>query len=238
MPQSQVELPTSKRRPGDYQGLDQNWHHSISQGPAFARAARTLLRDEILRWVDIVLKTTSNRPNTATTSENSPKGKKICVVAIAVKVKASFLRSARPFPRKPRETFWPNREIWFESWNLRDDRTRKKASICGLFWPFCQQKSRDRTGWGAWIRTRECRNQNPVPYHLATPQHGRRAPYSGGRWSDQRSCAEDALVSTPSRVTHHPQGSRDSSCSIASIELTGRRQGCFFCVPDHLIAQG
>ena len=26
-------------------------------------------------------------------------------------------------------------------------------------------------GLGAWIRTRECRNQNPVPYHLATPQH-------------------------------------------------------------------
>jgi CO/xanthine dehydrogenase Mo-binding subunit len=25
-------------------------------------------------------------------------------------------------------------------------------------------------GWGAWIRTREWRNQNPLPYHLATPQ--------------------------------------------------------------------
>ena len=25
-------------------------------------------------------------------------------------------------------------------------------------------------GWGARIRTWECRNQNPVPYHLATPQ--------------------------------------------------------------------
>jgi hypothetical protein len=24
-------------------------------------------------------------------------------------------------------------------------------------------------GWGAWIRTREWRNQNPLPYHLATP---------------------------------------------------------------------
>ena len=23
--------------------------------------------------------------------------------------------------------------------------------------------------WGAWIRTREWRNQNPLPYHLATP---------------------------------------------------------------------
>ena len=25
-------------------------------------------------------------------------------------------------------------------------------------------------GWGAWIRTRGWRNQNPLPYHLATPQ--------------------------------------------------------------------
>src|SRR5207248_8838857 len=31
----------------------------------------------------------------------------------------------------------------------------------------------DQIGWGAWIRTRECRNQNPVPYHLATPQDAR-----------------------------------------------------------------
>src|SRR5471032_3100852 len=26
-------------------------------------------------------------------------------------------------------------------------------------------------GWGAWIRTRGWRNQNPLPYHLATPQN-------------------------------------------------------------------
>src|SRR4051794_622196 len=30
---------------------------------------------------------------------------------------------------------------------------------------------RQRTGWGAWIRTRGWRNQNPLPYHLATPHH-------------------------------------------------------------------
>ena len=28
-------------------------------------------------------------------------------------------------------------------------------------------------GWGAWIRTRGWRNQNPLPYHLATPQRFR-----------------------------------------------------------------
>ncbi len=37
-------------------------------------------------------------------------------------------------------------------------------------------------GWGAWIRTREWRNQNPLPYHLATPHRDacRCAPAHGG----------------------------------------------------------
>ncbi len=26
------------------------------------------------------------------------------------------------------------------------------------------------SGWGTWIRTRECRYQKPVPYRLAIPQ--------------------------------------------------------------------
>src|SRR5712664_2409210 len=30
-------------------------------------------------------------------------------------------------------------------------------------------------GWGARIRTWEWRNQNPLPYHLATPQNASRA---------------------------------------------------------------
>jgi hypothetical protein len=25
-------------------------------------------------------------------------------------------------------------------------------------------------GWGGWIRTNACKDQNLVPYHLATPQ--------------------------------------------------------------------
>ena len=43
-------------------------------------------------------------------------------------------------------------------------------------------------GWGAWIRTRECRNQNPVPYHLATPQRdlSSEADHIGAFGSDQR----------------------------------------------------
>ena len=32
------------------------------------------------------------------------------------------------------------------------------------------KRSDDFHGWGGGIRTPECWNQNPVPYHLATPQ--------------------------------------------------------------------
>jgi hypothetical protein len=28
-----------------------------------------------------------------------------------------------------------------------------------------------KVGWGGRIRTYEWRDQNPLPYHLATPQH-------------------------------------------------------------------
>src|SRR3954447_10108432 len=31
-------------------------------------------------------------------------------------------------------------------------------------------------GWGGRDRTYECRNQNPVPYHLATPQNSSHPP--------------------------------------------------------------
>src|SRR5215813_4053076 len=45
-------------------------------------------------------------------------------------------------------------------------------------------------GWGARTRTWEWRNQNPLPYHLATPHQAARAaaargPYSGGMWCKQ-----------------------------------------------------
>ena len=42
-------------------------------------------------------------------------------------------------------------------------------------------------GWGARTRTWEWRNQNPLPYHLATPQcaEGWRVRYSGGAGRDQ-----------------------------------------------------
>ena len=33
-----------------------------------------------------------------------------------------------------------------------------------------ENNNKDKNGWGTRIRTWECRDQNPVPYHLAIPQ--------------------------------------------------------------------
>src|SRR5580704_18813008 len=50
-------------------------------------------------------------------------------------------------------------------------------------------------GWGARIRTWEWRNQNPLPYHLATPQLSRlRVPASQYRTSTSRSRASAFLM--------------------------------------------
>lgn len=38
---------------------------------------------------------------------------------------------------------------------------------------------RAKTGWGGRIRTSECRDQNPVPYHLATPQEEKSMNFRG-----------------------------------------------------------
>jgi hypothetical protein len=56
--------------------------------------------------------------------------------------------------------------------------------------------TKENGGWGARIRTWEWRNQNPLPYHLATPQQvpesrtepsrTRRPDHSGGARPDQR----------------------------------------------------
>ena len=50
----------------------------------------------------------------------------------------------------------------------------KKLDIAGLKKAYEGNKDggalAGRAGWGARIRTWEWRNQNPLPYHLATPQ--------------------------------------------------------------------
>src|SRR5215468_1141734 len=48
---------------------------------------------------------------------------------------------------------------------------------------FCKEFSALSVGWGARIRTWEWRNQNPLPYHLATPQGA--ADHTWGSRADQ-----------------------------------------------------
>ena len=64
------------------------------------------------------------------------------------------------------------------------------------------------TGWGGRIRTSGCRDQNPVPYHLATPQrrtagapHGGRPPAAKAaeKHSTRARRRPPARASTPSR---------------------------------------
>ena len=50
-------------------------------------------------------------------------------------------------------------------------------------------------GWGARDRTWECRNQNPVPYRLATPQYSLFAPIFAPKTLErQRDLKSERLV--------------------------------------------
>lgn len=49
-------------------------------------------------------------------------------------------------------------------------------------------------GWGARIRTWVCRNQNPMPYHLATPQ--KRADHSRSMPTPQRPQSRSRTIHT------------------------------------------
>jgi hypothetical protein len=51
------------------------------------------------------------------------------------------------------------------------DRSSKSGAHAGFFFDLVEKESETGLGgWGARIRTWEWRNQNPLPYHLATPQ--------------------------------------------------------------------
>src|SRR5688572_1828436 len=57
-----------------------------------------------------------------------------------------------------------------------------------------------QTGWGGRDRTYECRNQNPVPYHLATPQVTYSSP-------DHRGCRSRPCAANP----RMPAGNSDKT---------------------------
>src|SRR6185312_5916778 len=61
-------------------------------------------------------------------------------------------------------------------------RSAEKTHVCAIFHAFSDvMREHRKAGWGAWIRTREWRNQNPLPYHLATPQCRHAATRAGSR---------------------------------------------------------
>src|SRR5678816_397827 len=70
-----------------------------------------------------------------------------------------------------------------------------------------------RVGWGGWIRTNVWRDQNPLPYHLATPQH---CSVPCTRLLRRRECSHTRkkrrLIETPSNKTRPAIGHARSEC--------------------------
>src|SRR5262249_54264230 len=88
-----------------------------------------------------------------------------------------FARPGAPVAAKKSTTKWPRRDfpryVRRENAHIRSLRHRKQKPP-----PTRGQKPphqtcseiKGLTGWGGRTRTSEWRNQNPLPYHLATPQ--------------------------------------------------------------------
>ena len=69
-----------------------------------------------------------------------------------------------------------------------------------------------KSGWGGRVRTSEWRNQNPLPYHLATPQQGPEA--SSGRPRETRR-----------NIPASPEGCNRAAAADNRSESAGRRPG-------------
>ena len=66
--------------------------------------------------------------------------------------------------------------IWSPETQLRSEKARNWRAFLGF--TSVQSKVAGLPGWGGRIRTSAWGNQNPLPYHLATPQLT--CPESGG----------------------------------------------------------
>src|ERR1700689_4089938 len=64
-----------------------------------------------------------------------------------------------------------------------------------------------KVGWGGRIRTSEWRDQNPLPYHLATPQLGKQASFS----------RSSMLKARGSHSVREPENLQTLAASCASI---------------------
>ena len=66
-----------------------------------------------------------------------------------------------------------------------------------------------RQNWASWIRTSECRDQNPVPYRLAIAQ-------KGGYWDSNPGPSEpqsDALTNCAIPTIHEIRQAQSQTCS-------------------------
>src|SRR3984957_4330839 len=66
-----------------------------------------------------------------------------------------------------------------------------------------------QNGWGGRIRTSEWRDQNPLPYHLATPQLGKQASFS----------RSSMLQARASHSVREPESQQIQAASRASIRV-------------------
>ena len=63
-------------------------------------------------------------------------------------------------------------------------------------------------GWGGRIRTSGWRNQNPLPYHLATPQRAARLGGPGGKRADNSSGCPAPQWAEPDEICSRRRGAR------------------------------
>ena len=63
-------------------------------------------------------------------------------------------------------------------------------------------------GWGGRIRTSGWRNQNPLPYHLATPQRAARLGGPGGKRADNSSGCPAPQWAGPDEICSRRRGAR------------------------------
>src|SRR3569623_473924 len=111
-------------------------------------------------------------------------------------------------PSTPRENSGAVRSAVTQLRDHRPSRSEKRLKFSGL----------QKTGWGAWIRTREWRNQNPLPYHLATPQHGTGVR----RGTSQRRRGGRTIAATPCPINARRAASRVPEGRVTAAGAIGR----------------
>ena len=80
-------------------------------------------------------------------------------------------------------------------------------------------------GWGGRIRTSGWRNQNPLPYHLATPQRAARLGGPGGKRADNSSGCPAPQWAEPDEICSRRRGARTRLTRSTSATRPPSRNG-------------